>query len=74
MTAPHTKGPVLDASAAWLLKLTPREGIQLHLGTCTQGRCLRQRHDLFFNLQLADTNQSEHETLPLTEPLNVVLR
>ena len=26
----------------------------------------------FYNLQLADTNQSEHETLRLTEPLNVV--
>ena len=73
LAAPQTKGPVLDASAAWLLKLNPGEGIKLHLGTWHAGPLFEAASASFFNLELADTNQSDHETLPLSGPLDVVL-
>ena len=73
LAAPQTKGPVLDASAAWLLKLNPGEGIKLHLGTWHAGPLFEATSASFFNLELADTNQRDHETLLLSKPLNVVL-
>ena len=73
LAAPNTQGPVLDASAAWLLKLNPGEGIKLHLGTWHAGPLFKTASASFFNLELADTNQRDHETLPLSDPLDVVL-
>ena len=73
LAAPHTQGPVLDASAAWLLKLNPGEGIKLHLGTWHVGPLFEAESATFFNLELADTNQSDHETLPLSRSVNVNL-
>ena len=73
LAAPHTQGPVLDTSAAWLLKLNPGEGIKLHLGTWYAGPLFEAESTTFFNLMLADTNQSDHETLPLSRSINVNL-
>ena len=73
LAPPDTQGPVLDASAAWLLKLNPGEGIKLHLGTWHAGPLFEAASASFFNLELADTNQRDHETLPLSDPLEVVL-
>ena len=73
LAAPDTQGPVLDASAAWLLKLNPGEGIKLHLSKWHAGPLFEAASASFFNLELADTNQSDHETLPLSGPLDVVL-
>ena len=73
LAPPDTQGPVLDASAAWLLKLNPGEGIKLHLGTWHAGPLFEAASASFFNLELTDTNQSDHETLPLSDPLDVVL-
>ena len=73
LAAPDIQGPVLDASAAWLLKVNPGEGIKLHLGTWHAGPLFQAASASFFNLELADTNQSDHETLPLSRSVNVEL-
>ncbi|WP_115125392.1 ureidoglycolate lyase [Synechococcus sp. GEYO] len=73
LAPPDTQGPVLDASAAWLLKLNPGEGIKLHVGTWHAGPLFEAASASFFNLELADTNQRDHETLSLSDPLEVVL-
>ena len=73
LAPPNIQGPVLDASAVWLLKLNPGEGIKLHLGTWHAGPLFEAASASFFNLELADTNQRDHETLPLSDPLEVVL-
>ncbi len=73
LAAPETQGPVLDASAAWLLKVNPCEGIKLHLGTWHAGPLFEAPSALFFNLELADTNQSDHKTLPLSKSLHIDL-
>jgi len=73
LAAPNTKGPVLDASAAWLLKLNPGEGIKLHLGTWHTGPLLEVASASFVNFELADTNQRDHETLPLGRLVSVHL-
>ena len=64
---------MLNASAAWLLKVNPGEGITLHLGTWDAGPLFEAPSASFFNLELADTNQSDHETWPLSRPLHVDL-
>ncbi|WP_231856389.1 hypothetical protein [Synechococcus sp. MIT S9508] len=73
LAAPQTKVPVLDASAAWLLKLNHGEGIKLHLGTWHAGPLFEAASASFFKLELADTNQSGHETLPLSRSLHIDL-
>ena len=74
LAPPETTGPVLATSAAWLLKVQPGEGIKLHLGTWHAGPLFDAPSASFFNLELADTNQKDHQTLPLSNPLNVMLR
>ena len=71
LAAPHTKEPVLDASAAWLLKLNPGEGIKLHLGTWLEEPLFEAASALFFNLELVDTNQRSHDTLTLNRSLHI---
>ena len=73
LAAPDTQGPVLDASAAWLLRVNPGEGIKLHLGTWHAGPFFEAPSASFFNLELTDTNQRDHETWPLSRPLRVDL-
>ena len=73
LATPEIQGPVLDASAAWLLKVNPGEGIKLHLGTWHAGPLFEAASASFFNLELADTNQRDHETLPLSRSLSVKL-
>ena len=73
LAPPETQGPVIDASVAWLLKVNPGEGIKLHLGTWHAGPLFKAASASFFNLELADTNQLDHETLPLSRSINVHL-
>ncbi|CAK24120.1 ureidoglycolate lyase [Synechococcus sp. CS-197] len=73
LAPPDTEGPVLDASAAWLLRIDAGEGIKLHLGTWHAGPLFDADSASFFNLELSDTNQNDHETLKLDRPLQVSL-
>jgi len=73
LAPPNIQGPVLDASAVLLLKLNPGEGIKLHLGTWHAGPLFEAESATFFNLELADTNKSDHETLQLSRSVNVNL-
>lgn len=73
LAPPHIKGPTLDATAAWLLKVMPGEGLKLHIGTWHAGPYFPAKSALFFNLELADTYIKDHETLPLSEPLTMNL-
>ena len=74
LAPPSLKGPVLDASAAWLLRVDCGEAIKLHLGTWHAGPFFPEPSASFFNLELADTNQSDHETHPLSAALELTLR
>ena len=73
LAAPELQGPVLDASRAWLLRVDAGEGIKLHLGTWHAGPLFEAPSASFFNLELMDTNQRDHETLALSEALTVAL-
>ena len=73
LAPPDTKGPTLNADAAWLLKVMPGEGLKLHIGTWHAGPYFPAKSALFFNLELADTYKNDHETLPLSKPLKVIL-
>lgn len=73
LAPPELQGPVLDASCAWLLRVDAGEGIKLHLGTWHAGPLFKAPSASFFNLELMDTNQRDHETLALSEALTVAL-
>ena len=73
LAPPQTQGPELNANAAWLLKVMPGEGLKLHIGTWHAGPYFPARSALFVNLELADTYKNDHETIPLSMPLEVVL-
>lgn len=73
LAPPELQGPVLDASRAWLLRVDAGEGIKLHLGTWHAGPLFEAPSASFFNLELMDTNQRDHETLALSEALTVAL-
>ena len=73
LAPPDTQGPTLNADAAWLLKVMPGEGLKLHIGTWHAGPYFPAKSALFFNLELADTYKNDHETLPLSKPLKVIL-
>ena len=59
--------------AAWLLRIEAGEGVKLHLGTWHAGPLFAADSASFFNLELSDTNQNDHETLKLDRPLQVSL-
>ena len=73
LAPPTIEGPVLDASAAWLLRIDAGEGIKLHLGTWHAGPLFETESASFFNLELSDTNQNDHETLKLNRSITVEL-
>ncbi|MAN19270.1 MAG: hypothetical protein CMN94_05740 [Synechococcus sp. EAC657] len=73
LAPPDTEGPVLDASKAWLLRIEAGEGIKLHLGTWHAGPLFDADSASFFNLELSDTNQNDHETLKLSRSINLEL-
>ena len=64
---------MLDASAAWLVRIEAGEGIKLHLGTWHAGPLFDADSASFFNLELSDTNQNDHETLKLNRSIAVEL-
>ena len=64
---------VLDAAKAWLLRIEAGEGIKLHLGTWHAGPLFDADSASFFNLELSDTNQNDHETLKLNRSIAVEL-
>ena len=47
--------PMLDANAAWLLRVMLGEGLKIHIGTWHAGSYFPANYALFFNLKLADT-------------------
>lgn len=73
LAQPETQGQVPDASAAWLLKVNPGEGIKLHLGTRHEGPLFEEVSASFFHLERADTNQIDNETLPLSHTVKMPL-
>ncbi len=73
LAQPETQGQVPDASAAWLLKVNPGEGIKLRLGTRHAGPLFVEVSASSFNLEFADTNQIDHETLPLSDAVKMPL-
>ena len=73
LAPPETQGPTLAAKAAWLLRVMPGEGLKLHIGTWHAGPYFPAKSALFFNLELADTYKSDHETLPLSKPVQIIL-
>lgn len=70
---PHLTPDQLDRSNVQLVRVLPGEGLTLHLGTWHAGPFFEAPSALFFNLELSDTNQNDHNCHPLVKPLKLQL-
>ena len=63
----------LDRSTVQLVKVMPGEGVKLHPGTWHAGPFFAADTALFFNLELSDTNLTDHDCQPLATSLKLQL-
>lgn len=63
----------LEVSSVKLVKVMPGEGVKLHPGTWHAGPFFTAETALFFNLELSDTNLSDHNCTSLSTPLKLQL-
>ena len=63
----------LDHSTVQLVKVQPGEAVKLHQGTWHAGPFFLAPTALFFNLELSDTNLTDHNSQPLNEKLKLNL-
>ncbi|MEB3331897.1 MAG: ureidoglycolate lyase [Synechococcaceae cyanobacterium] len=65
--------PPIAAAAVRLFRIEPQMAVKLHPGTWHGGPLIREDEATFFNLELADTNLSDHEDRLLAQPLQLDL-
>jgi ureidoglycolate hydrolase len=63
----------LDVSRVQLVKVMPGEGVKLHPGTWHAGPFFAAKSALFFNLELSDTNLTDHNFQQLATPVKLQL-
>ena len=63
----------LDHSTVQLVKVEPGEAVKLHQGTWHAGPFFLATTALFFNLELSDTNLTDHNSQPLNQKLKLQL-
>jgi len=63
----------LEISKVQLVKVMPGEGVKLHPGTWHDGPFFAADTALFFNLELSDTNLTDHDCQPLATSLKLQL-
>ncbi len=72
--APPTLQPnELNAASVQLVSVGPGEAVQLHQGTWHAGPFFQAPTALFYNLELSDTNLTDHSFQALATPLQLML-
>ena len=72
-TAPTRSADELDQSTVQLVKVEAGEALKLHQGTWHAGPFFATTTALFFNLELSDTNQNDHNCHTLVNKLRLTL-
>ena len=70
---PSLRPDQLDHTSVQLVRVLPGEGLSLHLGTWHAGPFFEAPEALFYNLELSDTNQNDHNCHQLSDRLKLHL-
>ncbi|MGC6482248.1 MAG: ureidoglycolate lyase [Synechococcus sp.] len=70
---PMHRATDLDHTTVQLVKIQPGEALKLHQGTWHAGPFFQTPTALFFNLELSDTNQNDHNCQSLPRQLRLTL-
>ena len=70
---PTRSAEELDHTTVQLVKVEAGEALKLHQGTWHAGPFFQTPTALFFNLELSDTNQKDHNCQPLAHKLRLTL-
>ena len=71
---PTLNAEQLDHTTVQLVRVEAGEALKLHQGTWHAGPFFQTPTALFFNLELSDTNQKDHNCQPLPHKLRLTLR
>ena len=74
LAPPEQQGAVIATACLQLVRVEPGEAIALHCGTWHAGPFFPEPSARFFNLELADTNTTDHHSRPLDRPVQLELR
>ena len=70
---PGLAGERLSLATTRLVKVEAGVAVKLHLGTWHAGPFFRASSALFFNLELSDTNLTDHDSFRVATPIELVL-
>ncbi len=73
VAAPAVQPDELSAASVQLISVGPGEAVQLHQGTWHAGPFFQAPTALFYNLELGDTNLTDHNFQALSAPLKLML-
>ena len=73
VAAPDTQPDQLDATTVQLVKVAGGEAMKLHQNTWHAGPFFHAQTALFFNLELSDTNLTDHNCQRIKTAINLVL-
>ena len=73
LASPLEDGATIAAARVQLVRVNPGEAIALHRCTWHAGPYFLEPTARFFNLELSDTNITDHHTRPLDRPLRLEL-
>ena len=70
---PDLAGEELSEATTLLVRVEPGKAVQLHQGTWHSGPYFLSPSALFFNLELIDTNLTDHNSHPVAPPIELTL-
>ena len=73
VAAPELLPEELCAASVQLVQVRPGEAVKLHQGTWHAGPFFHAPSALFYNLELGDTNLTDHNFQALTAPIKLML-
>jgi ureidoglycolate hydrolase len=73
VAAPSLQPEELCVASVHLVAVSPGEAVQLHQGTWHAGPFFQASTALFYNLELGDTNLTDHNFQRLTTPVKLNL-
>ena len=73
VAAPALQPEELCAASVQLVEVLPGEAVQLHQGTWHAGPFFQAPMALFYNLELGDTNLTDHNFHALAAPISLKL-
>ena len=73
VAAPSLQPEELCVASVHLVAVSPGEALQLHQGTWHAGPFFQASTALFYNLELGDTNLTDHNFQRLATPLKLIL-